>query len=283
MLHVLNQQYPGAAAGLLTTTNEAFDRVAMHAVRRELLEAQAEAARAAASRRAAAVAVFERAVRIDHDARPSPASSRDGFTHVAFGDLFLEDVRRYREDAPRRHRARAAVSDLEDQADRRSRARHDRRRAAGAADLRRSAQARSVASPAARSIERCWPTCRPASIRAARTANSIRSRSRARCSTTPIDVELGEVVDRDGFVFADLKLTPCSLSSTFVSRRRYDNRCRIRTESSASPKKPPRRSTSSAKAIVSSASPATRSGRRRRARSRRCRRSCTRATKRSRR
>ena len=66
MLHVLNQQYPGAAAGLLTTTNEAFDRVAMHAVRRELLEAQAEAARPAAARRAAAVAVFERAVRIDH-------------------------------------------------------------------------------------------------------------------------------------------------------------------------------------------------------------------------
>ena len=45
MLHTINQEYPSAAAGLLTTTNEAFDRVAMHAVRRELLEAQAEAAR----------------------------------------------------------------------------------------------------------------------------------------------------------------------------------------------------------------------------------------------
>ena len=45
MLHQLNQQYPDAAAGLLTTTNQAFDRVAMHAVRRELLEAQARAAR----------------------------------------------------------------------------------------------------------------------------------------------------------------------------------------------------------------------------------------------
>ncbi len=32
MLHVINQEYPNAAAGLLTTTNEAFDRVAMHAV-----------------------------------------------------------------------------------------------------------------------------------------------------------------------------------------------------------------------------------------------------------
>ena len=43
-LHVLNQQHPGAVAALLTTVNEAVDRVAMHAVRREVLEAQARAA-----------------------------------------------------------------------------------------------------------------------------------------------------------------------------------------------------------------------------------------------
>jgi diphthamide synthase (EF-2-diphthine--ammonia ligase) len=43
MLHMLRQQHPGAAAGLLTTLNEAFDRVAMHAVRRTLLQAQADA------------------------------------------------------------------------------------------------------------------------------------------------------------------------------------------------------------------------------------------------
>ena len=44
MLHVLQQQHPGAVAGLLTTLNEAFDRVAMHAVRHTLLRAQADAA-----------------------------------------------------------------------------------------------------------------------------------------------------------------------------------------------------------------------------------------------
>ena len=97
MLHILNQQYPGAAAGLLTTTNEAFDRVAMHAVRRELLDAQARAAR----------------LPLHVLPLPWPCSNEqyesimrdaiagfvdDGFTHVAFGDLFLEDVRRYRED-----------------------------------------------------------------------------------------------------------------------------------------------------------------------------------------
>ena len=43
-LHVLNLQYPGAVQALLTTVNEAVDRVAMHAVRRDVLEAQARAA-----------------------------------------------------------------------------------------------------------------------------------------------------------------------------------------------------------------------------------------------
>ena len=97
MLHMINREHPGAAAGLLTTTNEAFDRVAMHAVRRELLEAQAEAA----------------GLPLHVVPLPWPCSNAqyesimktaiegfvaDGFTHVAFGDLFLEDVRRYRED-----------------------------------------------------------------------------------------------------------------------------------------------------------------------------------------
>jgi uncharacterized protein (TIGR00290 family) len=96
MLHTLNQEHPGCAAGLLTTTNEAFDRVAMHAIRRELLEAQAEAA----------------GLRLHVVPLPWPCSNEqydsimkkaiegfiaDGFTHVAFGDLFLEDVRGYRE------------------------------------------------------------------------------------------------------------------------------------------------------------------------------------------
>ena len=43
-LHVLNRQHPGAVQALLTTVNEAVDRVAMHAVRREVLEAQARGA-----------------------------------------------------------------------------------------------------------------------------------------------------------------------------------------------------------------------------------------------
>jgi diphthamide synthase (EF-2-diphthine--ammonia ligase) len=97
MLHSINQEYPNRAAGLLTTTNEAFDRVAMHAVRRELLEAQAEAARlplhVVPLPWPCSNAQYESIMKTAIDGFVA-----DGFTHVAFGDLFLEDVRRYRED-----------------------------------------------------------------------------------------------------------------------------------------------------------------------------------------
>ncbi|OFW04401.1 MAG: ATP-binding protein [Acidobacteria bacterium RIFCSPLOWO2_02_FULL_68_18] len=96
-LHVLNQTHPGAVAALLTTVNEAVDRVAMHAVRRDVLEAQAEAAglplRIVPIPHPCSNDVYEARMR---DA--VAASVADGFTHAAFGDLFLEDVRRYRED-----------------------------------------------------------------------------------------------------------------------------------------------------------------------------------------
>jgi uncharacterized protein (TIGR00290 family) len=96
-LHLLNQQYPGAVAALLTTVNEAMDRVAMHGVRRSVLEAQARAA-----------SLPLHIVHIPHPCpndiyeaqmRAAVADARaSGFTHVAFGDLFLEDIRRYREE-----------------------------------------------------------------------------------------------------------------------------------------------------------------------------------------
>ena len=95
MLHVLQQQYPGAAAGLLTTTNQAFDRVAMHAVRREMLEAQARAAQLPLH----VVPLPWPCSNEQYEAIMKDAVAGfvgEGFTHVAFGDLFLEDVRNYR-------------------------------------------------------------------------------------------------------------------------------------------------------------------------------------------
>jgi len=95
-LHVLNQRQPGAVQGLLTTTNEAFDRVAMHGVRRALVEAQARSARIPLH----VVPLPWPCSNEEYDRRMGAAVRRAvaaGFTHVAFGDLFLEDVRRYRE------------------------------------------------------------------------------------------------------------------------------------------------------------------------------------------
>ena len=96
-LHVLNQTHPGRVAALLTTINSAADRVAMHGVRRELVEAQA----AAAGLPLWQVPIPHPCSNDIYEARMREACARavaEGFTHVAFGDLFLEDVRRYREE-----------------------------------------------------------------------------------------------------------------------------------------------------------------------------------------
>lgn len=95
-LHVLKRCANVEVVGLFTTLNEVADRVAMHAVRRKLVALQAEAAR----------------LPVDFIPLPSPCSNeryesamaayfsgarRRGVEQAAFGDLFLEDVRAYRE------------------------------------------------------------------------------------------------------------------------------------------------------------------------------------------
>ena len=96
-LHVLRRQEDVEVAGLLTTVNESFDRVAMHAVRRELLEAQARAVglplRTVPIPYPCPNDVYEAAMALAlAEARAA------GIEAVAFGDLFLEDIRRYREE-----------------------------------------------------------------------------------------------------------------------------------------------------------------------------------------
>jgi uncharacterized protein (TIGR00290 family) len=95
-LHVLRQQGTVEIAGLITTINSAFDRVAMHSTRRSLVELQAKAAD----------------VPLIPVPLPWPCSNADyesamksvcdqavaqGVSAIAFGDLFLADIRAYRE------------------------------------------------------------------------------------------------------------------------------------------------------------------------------------------
>jgi uncharacterized protein (TIGR00290 family) len=96
-LHVLRAQGDVEIVGLLTTINEAFDRVAMHAVRTELLRAQADAADLPLW----PVLIPWPCSNAQYEAAMNGAMARaraDGIAHVAFGDLFLEDIRRYREE-----------------------------------------------------------------------------------------------------------------------------------------------------------------------------------------
>jgi uncharacterized protein (TIGR00290 family) len=96
-LHVLRSQGEVEVVGLLTTLNEVHDRVAMHAVRAELLRAQAEAA----GLPLLPVPLPWPCSNAQYEAAMGAALARaraDGVTAVAFGDLFLEDVRRYREE-----------------------------------------------------------------------------------------------------------------------------------------------------------------------------------------
>jgi uncharacterized protein (TIGR00290 family) len=96
-LHRLRQSAEVEVVGLLTTLNQEFDRVAMHAVRRTLLERQA----AAAELPLVAVPLPWPCTNAQYEAvmARALAEARERFflSHVAFGDLFLEDVRAYRE------------------------------------------------------------------------------------------------------------------------------------------------------------------------------------------
>jgi uncharacterized protein (TIGR00290 family) len=95
-LHLLRQDPGIDIVAIFTTLNEEFDRVAMHAVRRELLELQAESLNVPLwtvplpwpcsneEYELRMIALCDRALRENVDA-------------VAFGDLFLADIRAYRE------------------------------------------------------------------------------------------------------------------------------------------------------------------------------------------
>lgn len=96
-LHVLRGRNDVEVVGLLTTLSMETERVAMHAVRKDLVRAQARAAQ----------------LPLEEVELPSPCSNEAyeramagavererarGVDAFAFGDLFLEDVRRYREE-----------------------------------------------------------------------------------------------------------------------------------------------------------------------------------------
>jgi uncharacterized protein (TIGR00290 family) len=95
-LHTLRSSPDFEPVGLLTTITEEYDRISIHGVRRELLERQAEA-----------IGLPLRQVLIPKDCTNEIYEDRlavalrevraQGIRHIAFGDLFLQDIRAYRE------------------------------------------------------------------------------------------------------------------------------------------------------------------------------------------
>lgn len=202
MLHHLKQQHPGAVGGLLTTTNEVFDRVAMHAVRRELLQAQADAA----------------GLPLHVVPLPWPCANQQyetimkgavegfvasGFTHVAFGDLFLEDVRRYREE-------RLAGSGLEPLfpiwKTKSTAALADEMIASGLRATLTCVNPKQLDRAfAGRAFDQSLLADLPAGVDPCGENGEFHSFAHAGpMFNHSIAIGVGEIVDRDGFVFADL-------------------------------------------------------------------------------
>jgi uncharacterized protein (TIGR00290 family) len=202
VLHTLRQQgvFP---SGLLTSLNEAADRVSMHGVRHTVLEAQA----AAAGLPLTVVALPSPCPNEVYEQRMAVAVANargSGFTHVAFGDLFLEDVRKYREE-------RMAGTGLTPIFPLWGRATPDlsREMIRGGLEARLTCvdSAALPASFAGRAYDEVLLGDLPAA------ADPCGERGEFHTCVVagpmfdhPLDVRTGEIVEREGFVFSDLLL-----------------------------------------------------------------------------
>jgi uncharacterized protein (TIGR00290 family) len=95
-LHALLQQNDVRIAALLTTVTEGYDRISMHGVRRELLQQQAKSLRLPLHE----VFIPPQCANPMYEARMEEALLfyfKQDIRRVAFGDIFLEDLRLYRE------------------------------------------------------------------------------------------------------------------------------------------------------------------------------------------
>lgn len=200
-LHVLRQAAQAEVVGLLTTVTSEFSRVSMHAVREELLDAQAEA-----------VGLPARKVRIpwpcsnevyEREMMQAMAAARaEGVSHIAFGDLFLADVRAYRE-------KQLAGTGIEPLFPLWQRDTHQLAREMVKTGVRATLTCvdpkRLDRSFAGRVFDDVLLAALPADVDPCGERGEFHT-----CVTAgpmlrrPLDVVVGEVVEREGFVFADL-------------------------------------------------------------------------------
>ena len=203
LLHVLRRDGIGPAGALLTSFNEAVGRVSMHGVREEIVRAQA----GAAGLPLISVPLPWPCTNEIYEQRMGAAVAgavASGFTHVAFGDLYLEDVRKYRED----RLAGTGLTPLFPLWGMPT-ARLAREMIAGGIRARLSTVDPRVLPRefAGREFDAALLADLPSSVDPCAERGEFHT-----CVTAgpmfdrPIPIETGEVVERDGFVFCDLVL-----------------------------------------------------------------------------
>ncbi|MCA6438425.1 MAG: diphthine--ammonia ligase [Chitinophagaceae bacterium] len=82
---------------LITSVNSTYDRISMHGIRSSLLETQASALNIPLEK----LLMTDQPTMAQYNsamAKLTKDLNNDGFTHAVFGDIFLEDLRKYRED-----------------------------------------------------------------------------------------------------------------------------------------------------------------------------------------
>lgn len=202
-LHKMRRRGDVEITALFTTINSAFHRVAMHAVRESLLEAQAAAARLPLIKipipSPCPNEVYESAM-----SEAMAQAKERGVTHIIFGDLFLEDIRKYREE----NLAKCGLTPifplwLKDT--------HNLANEMIAAGLRANlacVEPKKLArSFAGRAFDAELLSALPASVDPCGENGEFHTFVHAGpMFSGPIPVQLGEIVERDGFVFADILL-----------------------------------------------------------------------------
>ncbi|HVB08424.1 MAG TPA: hypothetical protein VNF00_05695 [Candidatus Acidoferrales bacterium] len=200
-LHVMRQRGDVEITALLTTINRTHDRVAMHAVRESLLDAQAAAAGLPLIKvpipSPCPNEVYERAM-----AEAMAQASAEGVTHMIFGDLFLEDIRKYREE----NLAKCGMAPIFPLWGLDTRILAQEMLAAGLRAVLTCVDPKKLdASFAGRAFDEKLLADLPASVDPCGENGEFHTFAYAGpMFASPIPAEPGEIVARDGFVFADL-------------------------------------------------------------------------------
>ncbi|HEV2342269.1 MAG TPA: hypothetical protein VGS15_10770 [Candidatus Acidoferrales bacterium] len=209
-LHEMRMHGDVEITALFTTLNSAFHRVAMHAVRESLLEAQAAAARLPLIKipipSPCPNEVYERAM-----SEAMAQAKERGVTHIIFGDLFLEDIRKYREE----NLAKCGLTPLFPLWLKDTRELAIEMIAAGLrANLTCVDPKKLARSFAGCSFDAELLAALPASVDPCGENGEFHTFVHAGpMFSGPIPVHLGEIVERDGFVFADILLGSAAAAS----------------------------------------------------------------------